>query len=131
MSIHSFKLSPAPEILDRLGLVEGENPWLYNKAWSLFEIEGIEVFFRVAANGEVSFEINGKLDHQGLSPNLGACIIRALIWEWEELLPELNGCILWCKAHSSDGHGERRKKMYKKLGFEEESDGYLYYDIDI
>lgn len=33
-------------------------------------------------------------------------------------------------AHELDGHEEYRKGMYKKLGFEEDPDGYLYYEVD-
>lgn len=123
---HSLKVKEALYVLPDESIEED------HKAWSMFNVAGYDVLLYILDRNEIFFEVNGSFSKlEDMPTSVGGIILRTLKQEWEKMLPNLKGEKLYCCSYNEDGQGEYRARMYKKLGFEENPDGYLYYEVGI
>lgn len=73
---------------------------------------------------EVSFQVNGELDYGQIEDPRdkvkAVLAVRNMFYTLTRALKP--GDILTCSAYEEDGHGDNRKKAYKKIGFFEKGE---------
>lgn len=90
-------------------------------AWRHSWVKNYSLFVAIGQHGEAIFYVNGEPEKvsKNISPQRGALIWRWLIEAWQDILITLDPTLeVYCHPEVCDGLGERRVRMFEKLGFE-------------
>lgn len=114
---------------DELTLIQGEiesYPLCENSLdrefiqWRHTYLATHSLFVGVLRHGEAVFYVNGSYTFQcpSMACQTGAIIWRWLMEAWADIVRHLKpGYLVYCNVEESDGLGERRRRMFAKLGF--------------
>lgn len=92
------------------------------------------LFVGVLKHGEAVFYVNGSYTFQcpSMTPQTGAVIWRWLMEAWADIVKHLKpGYLIYCNVEKSDGLGERRRRMFAKLGFTQNSERADYLRLTV